>query len=135
MIKDGRHMEQPEFAPNEMYHLMKLCWSLEPTHRPTFKTIGQLINRLMPLANDTLPRHTDQVMYENIDECRPEEEEEEEEVRARTLKRNEEDQDLHHNCEDGEEKEPMMNIYQLSWSSPPASSGPELYGPSTNSCW
>lgn len=114
MIKDGRHMEQPEFAPNEMYHLMKLCWSLEPTHRPTFKTIGQLINRLMPLANDTLPRHTDQVMYENIDECRPEEEEEEEEVRARTLKRNEEDQDLHHDCEDGEEKEPMMNIYQLS---------------------
>uniref|UniRef100_A0A087YLN1 receptor protein-tyrosine kinase n=1 Tax=Poecilia formosa TaxID=48698 RepID=A0A087YLN1_POEFO len=45
MIKDGHHMEQPEFAPNEMYHLMKLCWSLEPTHRPTFKTIGQLIER------------------------------------------------------------------------------------------
>uniref|UniRef100_M3ZW11 receptor protein-tyrosine kinase n=1 Tax=Xiphophorus maculatus TaxID=8083 RepID=M3ZW11_XIPMA len=61
MIKDGHHMEQPEFAPNEMYHLMKLCWSGEPTHRPTFKTIGQLIERLLPLTSDMLPRHSDQV--------------------------------------------------------------------------
>uniref|UniRef100_A0A3Q3AME9 receptor protein-tyrosine kinase n=1 Tax=Kryptolebias marmoratus TaxID=37003 RepID=A0A3Q3AME9_KRYMA len=61
MIKDGRHMEQPDFSPNEMYHLMKLCWSLEPTHRPTFKMIGQLINRLLPSTNEMLPHHSDQV--------------------------------------------------------------------------
>ncbi|MEQ2162920.1 hypothetical protein GOODEAATRI_024941 [Goodea atripinnis] len=54
MIKDGHHMEQPE------YHLMKLCWSLEPTHRPTFKTIGQLIKSLLPLTNDMLPCRSDQ---------------------------------------------------------------------------
>ncbi|KAM4726473.1 macrophage colony-stimulating factor 1 receptor 2 isoform 2-T3 [Anableps anableps] len=113
MIKDGHHMEQPEFAPNEMYHLMKLCWSLEPTHRPTFKTIGQLIDRLLPLTNDTLPHHSDQVTYENTDECRSEEEEEE--VQSRILKRKEEEQDCHDDCEDGEEREPTMNnIYQLS---------------------
>ncbi|KAK5621205.1 Macrophage colony-stimulating factor 1 receptor 2 [Crenichthys baileyi] len=114
MIKDGHHMEQPEFAPNEMYHLMKLCWSLEPTHRPTFKTIGQLIKSLLPLTNDMLPHQSDQVMYKNIDECRQEEEEEEEEVRGSALKRKEE-QDHHDDCEDGEEREPTMNnIYQLS---------------------
>ncbi|XP_035989059.1 macrophage colony-stimulating factor 1 receptor 2 isoform X2 [Fundulus heteroclitus] len=118
MIKDGHHMEQPEFASNEMYHLMKLCWSLEPTHRPTFKTIGQLISRILPLANDTLPDPRDQVMYKNIDESRPEDEQEE--VRGRTLKRKEEEQvflltDRRDNHEGGEEREPMMNnIYQLS---------------------
>lgn len=87
MIKDGRHMAQPDFAPAEMcenrlrlnvfnankviltltltcplrYQLMTLCWSLEPTDRPTFKTIGQLINRLLPSTNDTSPRHGHQV--------------------------------------------------------------------------
>ncbi|XP_027887246.1 macrophage colony-stimulating factor 1 receptor 2 isoform X2 [Xiphophorus couchianus] len=119
MIKDGHHMEQPEFAPNEMYHLMKLCWSGEPTHRPTFKTIGQLIERLLPLTSDMLPRHSDQVMYANIDECRAEEEEEEEEeekdeVQGGILKRKEEEQDRRDDGE-GEEREPTMNnIYQLS---------------------
>lgn len=29
------------------YHLMTLCWSLEPTHRPTFKQVGKHINRLL----------------------------------------------------------------------------------------
>uniref|UniRef100_A0A3B4F1R3 receptor protein-tyrosine kinase n=1 Tax=Pundamilia nyererei TaxID=303518 RepID=A0A3B4F1R3_9CICH len=85
MIKDGGHMEQPDFAPAEMYQLMKLCWSLEPTHRPTFKTIGQLISRLLPSTNDMSSRYSDQPTYRNIDECREEEEEEEE-----TMKREDE---------------------------------------------
>uniref|UniRef100_A0A3P8NC23 receptor protein-tyrosine kinase n=1 Tax=Astatotilapia calliptera TaxID=8154 RepID=A0A3P8NC23_ASTCA len=87
MIKDGGHMEQPDFAPAEMYQLMKLCWSLEPTHRPTFKTIGQLISRLLPSTNDMSSRYSDQPTYRNIDECREEEEEEEEEE---TMKREDE---------------------------------------------
>ncbi|XP_015257023.1 PREDICTED: macrophage colony-stimulating factor 1 receptor 2-like [Cyprinodon variegatus] len=110
MIKDGHHMKQPEFAPNEMYHLMKLCWSLEPTHRPTFKTIGQLINRLLPLTGDTLPYQSDEVTYKNIDERG-----QEEEVQGRTLKRKEEEQSHHDDCETGGEREPTLkNIYQLS---------------------
>ncbi|KAM6911777.1 macrophage colony-stimulating factor 1 receptor 2 [Lycodopsis pacificus] len=111
MIQDGRHMDKPDFAPAEMYQLMTLCWSLEPTDRPTFKTIGQLINRLLPSTNDTSAHHRDQSTYKNINECREEEEEEEEEeVRGgdETLKRGDDD-------DDEEEKEPMMNnIYQLS---------------------
>uniref|UniRef100_A0A3B4WVT8 Protein kinase domain-containing protein n=1 Tax=Seriola lalandi dorsalis TaxID=1841481 RepID=A0A3B4WVT8_SERLL len=61
MIMDGGHMARPDFAPAEMYQLMTLCWSLEPTDRPTFKTIGQLVNGLLPSTNDTSPRHTHQV--------------------------------------------------------------------------
>ncbi|XP_040907253.1 macrophage colony-stimulating factor 1 receptor 2 [Toxotes jaculatrix] len=115
MIKDGRHMAQPDFAPAEMYQLMILCWSLEPTDRPTFKTIGQLIKRLLPSTIDMSPRHSHQATYRNIVECKEEEEEaggpetlkiaaEEEELRQREQRDDEE-----------EEKEPMMkNIYQLS---------------------
>ncbi|XP_037604917.1 macrophage colony-stimulating factor 1 receptor 2-like isoform X1 [Sebastes umbrosus] len=124
MIQDGRHMDQPDFAPAEMYELMTLCWSLEPTDRPTFKMIGQLIDRLLPSTNDTWPNHSDQSMYKNIDECR-EEEEEEEEVRGGegALKRGEEEEcsqrerhdDDHDDADDEEEEKPMMkNIYQLS---------------------
>ncbi|KAM7373802.1 hypothetical protein PAMP_006505 [Pampus punctatissimus] len=114
MIKDGRHMDQPDFAPAEMYQLMTLCWSLEPTDRPTFKMIGQLINRLLPSPNDMLPHHSEQTSYRNIDECR-EEEEEAEEVRGRdTLKRRGEEEET---CEEEEEEEGeaiIKNIYRLS---------------------
>ncbi|KAK9537075.1 hypothetical protein VZT92_006811 [Zoarces viviparus] len=115
MIQDGRHMDKPDFAPAEMYQLMTLCWSLEPTDRPTFKTIGQLINRLLPSTNDTSAHHRDQSTYKNINECREEEEEEEEEVRGgdETLKRGDDDDEEEEEKE--KEKEPIMNnIYQLS---------------------
>ncbi|XP_070772936.1 macrophage colony-stimulating factor 1 receptor 2 [Enoplosus armatus] len=120
MIKDGRHMDQPDFAPAEMYQLMMLCWSLEPTDRPTFKMIGQLISRLLPSTNDSSPHHSDQP-YRNIDECREEEEEEEEVREGDALKRGEEEErsqrGRHYDDDDDEEEEdePMMkNIYQLS---------------------
>ncbi|KAK1875189.1 Macrophage colony-stimulating factor 1 receptor 2 [Dissostichus eleginoides] len=114
MIQDGRHMEQPDFAPAEMYQLMTCCWSLEPTDRPTFKMIGQLINRLLPSSNETSPHHSEKSTYRNINECKEEEEEEEEEEEDEVrLKRGEEEERGHHG--DGEEEEPMMqNIYQLS---------------------
>uniref|UniRef100_UPI0037E8F8A4 macrophage colony-stimulating factor 1 receptor 2 n=1 Tax=Semicossyphus pulcher TaxID=241346 RepID=UPI0037E8F8A4 len=110
MIKDGRHMDQPDFAPAEMYQLMTLCWSLEPTDRPTFKMIGELIDRLLPP-----PRHSEQLAYRNVAAHR---EEEEEEVRD-ALKRGEEEErshrDRHDNDDDGDEQESeMKNIYQLS---------------------
>ncbi|XP_031172890.2 macrophage colony-stimulating factor 1 receptor 2-like isoform X2 [Sander lucioperca] len=111
MIQDGRHMDQPDFAPAEMYQMMKLCWSLEPTDRPTFKMIGQLIRRLLPSAGDSSPHHSPQSAYKNVAEFR--EEEEEEEVRD-ALKGGEEE-DHHDDGDDKEEEEPMMkNIYQLS---------------------
>ncbi|KAI3374081.1 hypothetical protein L3Q82_022647, partial [Scortum barcoo] len=119
MIQDGRHMDQPDFAPAEMYELMTLCWSLEPTDRPTFKMIGQLINRLLPSTRDTSPHHSNQLTYRNISECREEEEKEEEEVSGgEALKRGEEERsqrEHHDDDDDDEEGVPMMkNIYQLS---------------------
>ncbi|XP_053504781.1 macrophage colony-stimulating factor 1 receptor isoform X2 [Ictalurus furcatus] len=48
MIRCGYHMSQPDLAPAEMYKIMKMCWSLEPTSRPTFNQIVQMIRTLLP---------------------------------------------------------------------------------------
>uniref|UniRef100_A0AAY4BAJ3 receptor protein-tyrosine kinase n=1 Tax=Denticeps clupeoides TaxID=299321 RepID=A0AAY4BAJ3_9TELE len=48
MIKDGYHMSSPDFAPPEIYNIMEMCWNLEPTLRPTFSKVGQLIEKLLP---------------------------------------------------------------------------------------
>ncbi|KAK6305691.1 hypothetical protein J4Q44_G00244710 [Coregonus suidteri] len=66
MIKDGCHMSQPDFAPPEIYTIMKMCWNMEPTARPNFSTIGQLIQRLLP----DLPDQT----YMNVQDETPQQE-------------------------------------------------------------
>ncbi|XP_035270503.1 mast/stem cell growth factor receptor kita isoform X1 [Anguilla rostrata] len=45
MIKDGYRMSQPEFAPSEMYDVMKSCWEAEPLRRPGFGKIVERIER------------------------------------------------------------------------------------------
>uniref|UniRef100_A0A8C5QBC6 receptor protein-tyrosine kinase n=1 Tax=Leptobrachium leishanense TaxID=445787 RepID=A0A8C5QBC6_9ANUR len=47
MVKDGYKMDCPDYAPLEIYHIMKACWALEPTQRPTFNEISDLINKQM----------------------------------------------------------------------------------------
>ncbi|XP_051902384.1 macrophage colony-stimulating factor 1 receptor 2 [Hippocampus zosterae] len=75
MIKDGCHMDRPDFAPPQIYRLMTSCWSLEPTERPTFKMIGRLMERLLPCANKA--GQSEQPTYKNIDERGEDEESEE----------------------------------------------------------
>ncbi|XP_078509706.1 macrophage colony-stimulating factor 1 receptor [Lissotriton helveticus] len=43
LVKTGYQMARPDFAPLEMYEIMKACWDLEPTHRPTFQQISDFI--------------------------------------------------------------------------------------------
>ncbi|NXB34892.1 CSF1R factor, partial [Eulacestoma nigropectus] len=45
MVKQGYQMARPDFAPLEMYSIMKACWSLEPTRRPTFDQISCFIQK------------------------------------------------------------------------------------------
>ncbi|MFT7796282.1 macrophage colony-stimulating factor 1 receptor 1-like [Arapaima gigas] len=47
MIRDGYQMAQPEFAPQEIYKIIKMCWNLDPTDRPTFQNIVQLMESLL----------------------------------------------------------------------------------------
>ncbi|XP_067373776.1 macrophage colony-stimulating factor 1 receptor isoform X2 [Channa argus] len=47
MVKRGYQMPKPDYAPPEIYTIMKMCWNLEPTERPTFSKISQMIKRLL----------------------------------------------------------------------------------------
>ncbi|TMS17630.1 Macrophage colony-stimulating factor 1 receptor 1 [Larimichthys crocea] len=61
MVKHGYQMSQPDFAPLEIYMIMKMCWNLEPTERPTFSKITQMIERLL---GDNPER--EQLIYQNV---------------------------------------------------------------------
>ncbi|KAM4676467.1 macrophage colony-stimulating factor 1 receptor [Discoglossus pictus] len=52
LIKDGYKMDCPDNAPSNIYCMMKACWDLEPTRRPTFSEISRLINRHMGLLKE-----------------------------------------------------------------------------------
>ncbi|KAF7668449.1 hypothetical protein LDENG_00011930 [Lucifuga dentata] len=47
MVKGGYQMSRPDFAPPEIYTIMKMCWILEPMARPTFSKISQMIKTLL----------------------------------------------------------------------------------------
>uniref|UniRef100_A0A8C8E154 receptor protein-tyrosine kinase n=1 Tax=Oryzias sinensis TaxID=183150 RepID=A0A8C8E154_9TELE len=70
MVKCGYQMPQPDFAPPEMYEIMRMCWNLEPTERPTFSKISQMIEQ--QLGGQPEPG---QVMYQNMQQQVPEGEE------------------------------------------------------------
>uniref|UniRef100_A0A3P9N455 receptor protein-tyrosine kinase n=2 Tax=Poecilia reticulata TaxID=8081 RepID=A0A3P9N455_POERE len=61
MVKRGYQMSQPDFAPLDMYAIMKMCWNLEPTKRPTFSKIGQMIEKLLGGQLEE-----EQVIYQNM---------------------------------------------------------------------
>ncbi|XP_067085671.1 mast/stem cell growth factor receptor kita isoform X1 [Osmerus mordax] len=45
MIKEGHRMEAPEFAPSEMYHIMRCCWEADPVQRPPFRDVVERIEQ------------------------------------------------------------------------------------------
>ncbi|XP_036409984.1 mast/stem cell growth factor receptor kita [Megalops cyprinoides] len=45
MIKEGYRMNEPEFAPIEMYEIMKTCWETDPLRRPGFGKIVEIIEQ------------------------------------------------------------------------------------------
>ncbi|KAL6117706.1 csf1r [Pungitius sinensis] len=61
MVKRGYQMCQPHFAPPEIYTIMKTCWNLEPTERPTFSKISQMIQRLLGEQPEQ-----EQLIYQNL---------------------------------------------------------------------
>ncbi|XP_035392206.1 macrophage colony-stimulating factor 1 receptor [Electrophorus electricus] len=99
MIKSGYQMSRPDFAPPEMYTVMKMCWNLEPTERPTFSKISQLIERLLGDTPQQTQHHN--VQSEVLDE--------EQLKSCDTAKTNEE------SCDQEEEEQPLMkaNNYQF----------------------
>ncbi|XP_060096306.1 macrophage colony-stimulating factor 1 receptor [Heteronotia binoei] len=70
LVKQGYHMARPDFASDDMYNIMKACWNLEPTQRPTFIEICTVIQKQLDAIKEqdytNLPRNT-----ENDSACEP----------------------------------------------------------------
>lgn len=45
LIKEGYRMDSPEFAPSEMYQIMKSCWDADPFSRPPFRKVVERIEQ------------------------------------------------------------------------------------------
>ncbi|XP_029439419.1 macrophage colony-stimulating factor 1 receptor [Rhinatrema bivittatum] len=50
LVKQGYQMARPDISPLEIYDIMKACWSLEPTQRPTFDQICSFIQKQMQIG-------------------------------------------------------------------------------------
>jgi hypothetical protein len=42
-IQNGYRMEKPEYSPNFLGEIMKICWTSEPKERPTFFQLEEMI--------------------------------------------------------------------------------------------
>lgn len=45
LIKEGYRMDAPEFAPSEMYQIMRSCWDADPFNRPPFRKVVERIEQ------------------------------------------------------------------------------------------
>ncbi|XP_077387869.1 macrophage colony-stimulating factor 1 receptor isoform X2 [Festucalex cinctus] len=113
MVKRGYQMGQPDFAPPEIYDIMKMCWNLEPTKRPTFSNIGQMIQRL--LGEDA---EQEQLIYQNVQQHQHQQQPEQQQQ----VTESEEceppkccDGPCEQSCDPEEEEQPLMktNNYQF----------------------
>ncbi|XP_016295720.1 muscle, skeletal receptor tyrosine protein kinase-like isoform X2 [Sinocyclocheilus anshuiensis] len=51
-VRDGNVLACPENCPQELYNLMRLCWSTHPTDRPSFASIHRILERM----HDQMPK-------------------------------------------------------------------------------
>ena len=43
MLEDGIVMDPPDNCPDQIYSVMCRCWKMEPSDRPSFPTLGQVL--------------------------------------------------------------------------------------------
>ncbi|XP_021928983.1 vascular endothelial growth factor receptor 2-like isoform X4 [Zootermopsis nevadensis] len=53
-LVDGYRMEQPQYAPKEIYDIMMKCWQTRPSQRPSF---GDLAEELGNMLEESVKRH------------------------------------------------------------------------------
>lgn len=106
MIKCGYQMSRPDFAPPEMYTIMKMCWNLDAAERPTFSKISQMIQRMLGETSE----QQDTQEYKNI----PTEAEAEQQLESCDSVKHE-DESFETSCDQEEEDQPLMkpNNYQF----------------------
>nr|CAB3267143.1 activated CDC42 kinase 1 [Phallusia mammillata] len=46
--REGERLSQPDNCPDSMYYIMRKCWSLRATERPTFSAIKESVSKALP---------------------------------------------------------------------------------------
>ena len=46
-LQSGQRMKQPDHCPNEIFEIMKMCWSYIPTARPTFHQLSEMLEKIV----------------------------------------------------------------------------------------
>uniref|UniRef100_A0A4W5LAI0 receptor protein-tyrosine kinase n=1 Tax=Hucho hucho TaxID=62062 RepID=A0A4W5LAI0_9TELE len=115
MIESGYQMSRPDFAPPEMYTIMKMCWNLEPIERPTFSKISQLIERVLgeqPERPDQQYQNIQQqdMVIEELEPCDDDDDDDGDDDETKFC-----DGSCDQSCEHEEEEQPLMktNNYQF----------------------
>ncbi|KFB42825.1 Vascular endothelial growth factor receptor 1 [Anopheles sinensis] len=47
-LRDGYRMDRPEYASKEIYEVMRTCWYVNPDLRPSFESLAQTFNVMLP---------------------------------------------------------------------------------------
>lgn len=57
-VRDGHILGCPENCPLELYSLMRLCWSTQPSDRPSFCSIHCILQRMLRSMHPNTPPNT-----------------------------------------------------------------------------
>uniref|UniRef100_A0A4W6CJK7 receptor protein-tyrosine kinase n=1 Tax=Lates calcarifer TaxID=8187 RepID=A0A4W6CJK7_LATCA len=67
LIKEGYRMDAPEFAPSEMYQIMRSCWDADPFNRPPFRKVVERIEQQLSDATKHVGCFTLIVYFHHLD--------------------------------------------------------------------
>ena len=49
-LKNGYRMEKPEYATDDIGHIMTECWNANPSQRPTFRQLEEVLSNQLDSA-------------------------------------------------------------------------------------
>ncbi|VDK80072.1 unnamed protein product [Litomosoides sigmodontis] len=64
-LQEGNRMEQPKFAPDDIYNLMRQCWLSDPNNRPVFSECKVLMKTHLSRASPPLSIRLDKMLEED----------------------------------------------------------------------
>ncbi|KAM3725697.1 Tyrosine-protein kinase [Dirofilaria immitis] len=64
-LREGNRMEQPKFAPDDIYNLMRQCWLSDPRNRPKFSECKVLMEAHLSRASPPLSTRLDKMLEED----------------------------------------------------------------------
>ncbi|XP_033114548.1 hepatocyte growth factor receptor-like isoform X3 [Anneissia japonica] len=64
-LAQGRRLPQPQFCPDEVYHIMQQCWAFSPQSRPSFDGLAKKLSDVLESSPAT-PTSQDTYVYVNV---------------------------------------------------------------------